>query len=172
MSMNDRNDIKSYWRCGLCGMHSPIDVVTCQNPNCEADLLLYGEAVFEENQTELVKENQIQSEQKNELGAKAPAEFQRPYWGPNDEPPKAVIVDEIPGEKKQPPVKKTPEDNSALVNQRIREKVLRNTSGHLFGMEDEELVKTKRFTKIDQMESSTEPSKEEKKNSSWMFRGW
>ena len=41
------NQYKMRWRCRMCGTLSPIEASVCQNPDCEADLLLHGEQVFE-----------------------------------------------------------------------------------------------------------------------------
>lgn len=45
MKHDDNLNKQPHWRCRLCGHSTPLGEAVCSNPNCGADLGIYGEAV-------------------------------------------------------------------------------------------------------------------------------
>ena len=49
--MKKEDNLKSqpHWRCRLCQHRSSISAAICENPNCQADLTIYGEIIIPQN---------------------------------------------------------------------------------------------------------------------------
>ena len=87
---------KMYWRCRMCGTLSPIEVMVCQNPDCEADLLLHGEQVFEGEEPPRKQGDDIAIEEVQQLNVQLeqPSE-QRMYTMSQGEPPRATVANNM-----------------------------------------------------------------------------
>lgn len=72
--MKKEDNLKSqpHWRCRLCQHRSSISAAICENPNCQADLTIYGEIIIPQNTDNKKKKDFWKDEDQDDDDQKPP----------------------------------------------------------------------------------------------------
>lgn len=99
-------EYKMYYQCRLCGTRNPINAVLCENPDCRADLLLYGDQMFEGEEPPVAIDGDIIIEEVQEMTDRAkPAENVQKTR--NNEPKRESKINKLDPPMEDPEKKKS-----------------------------------------------------------------